>query len=256
MSHTPIDCVLPKVFEPPKQADYIRLGKSGDGGYIIDRQSIAASEKLLSFGINYDWSFEADFLRQKSMPLAAFDHSIGKMAFLRKFLIHSTFDFSPPLAYRHLSALVRYGRFFSEKRVHLPLHVGYSSIDRMVDFSQALTLASCESTPFFLKVDTEEWEYGILEDLIKHAGLMQGLVIEFHRLDLHLNRVMDFIERFPLDLVYTHANNYGHVLSDGTPLLIECTFSAFGIDRMGPFTPLSIDMQNSRKLPPYALRFA
>jgi hypothetical protein len=67
MSHTPIDCVLPKVFEPPKQADYIRLGKSGDGGYIIDRQSIAASEKLLSFGINYDWSFESDFLRQKSI---------------------------------------------------------------------------------------------------------------------------------------------------------------------------------------------
>ncbi|MFM7645160.1 MAG: hypothetical protein ACKO41_00450 [Sphingomonadales bacterium] len=241
--------------EPKKKADYIRLGKAGDGGYIVDRQSVTSSQKLLSFGINYDWSFESDFLRLHPVPLFAFDHSIGKKEYLKKFLIHSTFDFSAALAYHHLSALMRYDLFFKGSRVHLPLHVGYNSIDRMVDFTKALQLASCQDCPFFLKVDTEGWEYGILDSLLFHASQIRGLVIEFHRLDLHLKRVIDFIEKFPLDLVYTRANNYGHIMPDGTPLLIECTFSAFGVDRSGSFEPHATDQQNGRNRAPYRLQF-
>jgi len=95
-----------------------------------------------------------------------------------------------------------------------------------------------------------------LEDLIKAAPFISGLVIEFHRVDLHISLIKDFIARFPLPLIYTRANNYGHVNPAQQPLLIECTFSASAVPRKQPFQSAAIDMQNARKLPPYNLSFA
>lgn len=254
-----IPCKLPSFLapqhEPAASSKFIRLGKKGDGGYIVDLNSVHAAEKLISFGINNEWSFEAAFYKQHPVPLAAFDHSISQRVFLRNFLIHSSFDFSPAQAYRDLLALLQYKIFFSNPHKHHRLHVGYNSITRMVSFEQALEIARATHQKIFLKIDTEQWEYRILEDLIHNAQRITGLVIEFHHVDLNLERIKDFIQRFPLPLVYTRANNYGHVSLEQLPLLIECTFSANAVPRLKPFTPEAMDMQNSRKLPPYELSF-
>jgi len=235
---------------------FIRLGKKGDGGYIVDLNSVLAAEKLISFGINNEWSFEAAFYKQRPVPLAAFDHSISQRVFLRNFLIHYSFGFSPAKAYRDLLALLQYKSFFSNTRKHHRLHVGYNSIPQMVSFAQALEISEATHQHIFLKIDTEQWEYRILEDLINNAPRITGLVIEFHNVDLNLERINNFIQRFPLPLVYTRANNYGHVTPEQLPLLIECTFSAAAVKRVKPFTSEAMDMQNSRKLPPYNLSFA
>jgi hypothetical protein len=81
------------------------------------------------------------------------------------------------------------------------------------------------------------------------------LVIEFHHVDLNLERIKEFIAKFPLSLIYTRANNYGHYTPNQLPLLIECTFSAYAEKLEGPFEFASMDMQNARKLPPYQLTF-
>ena len=256
---TLIPCKLPKELEPthgPSQPQgLVRLGKNWDGGYLVDQASVKAAQKLVSFGINNEWSFEADFCRQQKVPVVAFDHSVSKRVFLRNFLIHSTFHFSPVQAYRDLAALIRYPFFFAGKNKHLLAHVGYASVPRMINLPQAMGLAATPDEKLFLKIDIEQWEYRILEDLLGQAHRITGLVIEFHHVDLNLERIKEFIDKFPLPLIYTRANNYGHCTPGQLPLLIECTFSAFGKKLESPFTFAEHDMQNARKLPPYQLRF-
>ena len=58
----------------------------------------------------------------------------------------------------------------------------------------------------FLKIDIEGAEYRILNCLIKHTKQISGLVIELHSVDVHIDRIKDFIEKFPLPIVHTHAN--------------------------------------------------
>jgi hypothetical protein len=49
----PYDCGLEKM----------RLGREGDGGYVVSREALMASSHLISFGIGDDWSFEMDAIR-------------------------------------------------------------------------------------------------------------------------------------------------------------------------------------------------
>jgi len=259
--HPVIECVLPKFlepgFEPSPESQLIRLGKKWDGGYIVDQRSVQNATRLVSFGLNNDWSFESAFMKQNPVPVSIFDHSVSKRVYLRNFIYCSLLDFSPVQAYRNLSAFFRYPFFFKGQCQHLREHVGYSSVPRMIEFKKALQQSGHqEAESIFLKIDMEEWEYTILEDLIKAAPFISGLVIEFHRVDLHISLIKDFIARFPLLLIYTRANNYGHVNPAQQPLLIECTFSASAVPRKQPFQAAAIDMQNARKLPPYNLSFA
>ena len=50
-----------------------------------------------------------------------------------------------------------------------------------------------KSNKIFLKIDIEGSEYRILDDLIRYQDLIKGLVIEFHNIDLHMEKILNFI---------------------------------------------------------------
>ena len=54
--------MIPKDFKPKFQYDLIRLGKNNDGGYLVEKNSIIDSDKLISAGISWDFSFEKDYI--------------------------------------------------------------------------------------------------------------------------------------------------------------------------------------------------
>ena len=54
---------------------------------------------------------------------------------------------------------------------------------------------------------------------------LTGLVIEFHDCDFHFEKIKNFIDRFKLQLVHIHVNNYGDINTSGFPTVIELTFS-------------------------------
>ena len=60
--------MLPKIFKPLNEYDLIRLGKDNDGGYLVEKESLAEAKSLISFGIAFDWSFEKHFLWYPKMP--------------------------------------------------------------------------------------------------------------------------------------------------------------------------------------------
>jgi len=56
----------------------IRLGNIGDGGYVICSESVKNSNKLLSFGISDNWSFESEYLERNSLAtIDCYDFSIS-----------------------------------------------------------------------------------------------------------------------------------------------------------------------------------
>ena len=61
--------------------------------------------------------------------------------------------------------------------------------------------------------------------LIKEfQDLICGLVIEFHDIDLHIQKINDFIRSFNLVLTHIHPNNFGQKDKNGDPIVIELTF--------------------------------
>ena len=50
-------------------------------------------------------------------------------------------------------------------------------------------------------------------------------MIEFHDIQIHENKIKNFIENFSLSLVHTHINNIGGVTSMNIPKVVELTFS-------------------------------
>ena len=67
---------LPKFFLPESKTDFIRLGKSNDGGYNIPKKALKEAEILFSFGLDDDWSFEQDFKNKTNAKIICFDNII------------------------------------------------------------------------------------------------------------------------------------------------------------------------------------
>ena len=85
-------------------------------------------------------------------------------------------------------------------------------------------LKSGLKAPHYLKVDIEASEYRILDDIIKHQNTFSGIAIEFHDVDLHLNKIENFIKSLNMALVHIHPMNQALVVND-IPTQIELTFS-------------------------------
>jgi hypothetical protein len=216
---------LPKSLKFQSGSDLVRLGRNHDGGYLISRDSIQRTDFLISLGINDDWSFEVDFLNTKNVPLLAFDASISKKEFLKRFLKSFTRVGKPISIPRSLRTLVSYQVFFSQPHVsHIQKFVGFQCPDENY-CSMSEILSSIDSKNIFLKIDIEGAEYRILESLIEQQSRFTGLAIEFHDCDVHLSKIEEFVGRFQLELIHAHANNNSPVRPDNLlPLALELTF--------------------------------
>ena len=249
--------VLPKNFQPSAEVELIRIGRNGDGGYLVEPRSLYNADVLVGLGINDDWSFEQDFLERNAVPLFAFDGSISYKIFIRKAV-------RTLLRLRKLKEIVRsvrtaleYRRFFRGSKQHLSNFVGMPSSEKSIDLRELFETHLPQFSSVFLKIDIEGGEYRLLNDLGLLSNRISGLVIEFHDLDLHLDRVASFIEDFPLHLCHTHVNNYGGIDKSSIPLVIECTFTSETSDeRWQGRLPHSLDMANNSALDDVPLEFS
>ena len=54
---------------------------------------------------------------------------------------------------------------------------------------------------------------------------IEGLAIEFHDVDINVEKVLNFIDKFDLKLVHIHANNWSTHGLNNIPSSIELSFS-------------------------------
>ena len=203
--------MLPKNFKPNANYALVRLEKDNDGGYLINKESIKQTKVLLSFGISDDFSFENDFKKQNNCPIIAFDPTLTNRFFLKKII----FNF-----YNFKKFFNKKENLFLQKKIGEGGSLNYETIT----FNEILLLSKVNSN-FFLKIDIEGSEYRILDDLVKNSKLIVGIAIEFHDVDLHFQKISNFIEEIDLDLVHIHANNYSKPDKQGIPTAIELTFA-------------------------------
>ena len=128
--------------------------------------------------------------------------------------------------------------------------------DSIDDLNTMLTESSSNS---FFKIDIEGSEYRILDQLIKHASSMTGLVMELHNCDLHIDRIKNFIENFDLQLIHIHVNNYCRISPKKIPYTIEVTFSPKKFNKkitsdLKKF-PTSLDQPNNNLFEDYIVEF-
>jgi len=245
--------VLNRVFKPDFNYDLLRVGSKHDGGYLIEKNSLYASDFLLSFGISTNWVFEEQFLKKQKVPLIAFDGSINKNFWKskKKEALKKLKYFSINKFIEYLITKNKFKSFFNQKNF-IPKYIS-KSLENSIPFNDAIKLV--KGTKIFLKIDIEGSEYELLNELIKNQKLISGLAIEFHNFQINEKKIINFINEFDLKIVHVHINNY-----DFDPIglinTIEVSFSKNPIIK-GKFNQLPhlLDRPNNKKCKEIKINF-
>ena len=75
--------------------------------------------------------------------------------------------------------------------------------------------------PYFFSIDIEGAEFSILDQIIENANDIEGLVIEFHNINSHINQIKSFIKKLPLKLIHIHPCNFATIDKNGNPNVID-----------------------------------
>jgi hypothetical protein len=226
--------MLPKELKPKHLYNLLRLGRNNDGGYLVEKDSLKASKALISFGLSFDWSFEKDFYNfHSNAPIHCYDHTV-KYSSIKKFSRNSLLNI---FSIKHYSLLgfkniVKnfylsrdYKNFFNKNHIHFRSAIGIGT--NLISINDVFTKISTDNV--FLKIDIEGSEYRILNDILRVQERLSGLVMEFHNIDLHMDKILNFINNLSfLKIVHIHGQNPGgkdYLDSKGDPTQIEVTFS-------------------------------
>jgi hypothetical protein len=244
---------LPKVFKYNECEELIRIGGEGDGGYLIAQSDLNQSDALLSFGIDVDWKFEIDFFKNKELPIYAYDASTNFPLFIKR-AIGALLRYDLKIFFFFIFGYFKFKKFFIGKKKFIPNFVGLKGNKNHLSLHEVIS--EKDYSNYFIKMDIEGSEFRCLDDLIKYQDKITGLVIEFHDIDLHLNKIEEFISKFHLKIVHIHINNWTLVGKNDLPLLIEVTFSKNGkTNNNFANHPHTLDSPNSTKLPDFVVSF-
>ena len=249
---------FPNDLKPKGSFDLIRIGNDNDGGYLVDKNSVLKSKSLIAMGISTDWSFEKAFFDLKKVPIHCYDHTLTN-GFLIMFIIKSFLKiFLGKLKgfIIDLGILFDYQLFFRDPIVHFKDKIGCKQ-ENAVNISEALSrLPQGLNEDVFIKMDIERSEYRVLGELIDNCHTLTGLVIEFHDADLHVQRISEFVNAFPMELIHSHANNNWSVGLERNTQLLELTFSNYAkkISDKSEI-PNKLDQINNQELPEVDLEF-
>ena len=205
--------MLPSFLKPynVKTENLIRIGPKSDGGYIVHKDSINLTKKIITCGLNDDWKFEKNFTKLNNHCFVeAYDHTIDKEFWYQRFkkdIIHFFL-----LKKLRLSKIIKmfdyidYKIFFKKKNIHFLKKVVRNS-EKEDEISLTDIIDNFED--IFLKIDIEGNEYEILPEVTKHSEKIISLIVEFHDIDSNLDKIEKFIiENKFLKLIHIHANNY------------------------------------------------
>ena len=219
--------MLPKKFKPDGLYDLIRLGKDNDGGYLICKNSILETDCLFSFGISDDFSFEEDLKnRENKILIFAYDSTTTNIFFIKKILIN-LLKFKFKNFYKCIYNFIKFNTFFNNKDNFFfkkRIRNINNKDSHSISIDEIIKNANIPKSIFF-KIDIEGSEYEILDELIKFQYLISGIVIEFHNVGIHQDKIIKFINNINLTLVHIHPNNCSEYGNHNIPNTLEFSFS-------------------------------
>ena len=208
------------------KADLLRLGKTNDGGYVVDVKSLESSTILISFGYGHEFTFEEDYLSKMAgykilRKVLLFDGSISLFSVVKTLLINL---FKFPYRYikntekNYLSTSFKnLSNFF---RLILNSHVKFSS-QYIGSGKNQISLQSIitSNQKVFLKMDIEGNEYNWLLNTSENDLLsFKQIVMEFHGINdnswgASYQQKFECFKKLSNThyLIHIHGNNCGHL---------------------------------------------
>lgn len=248
--------MLPEQLKPKFQYELVRVGSNNDGGYLVEKNSLSNSIFLIGGGINDNWEFEKQF----NKPFIGIDDRISISYLIKRLAVNTLkiFLFKSPIflikSLKNIFEYLKLRKYFLKGYIsnYNDPSKGYITIKTIID----KFISKDSSNNIFLKLDIEGSEYRILDDIIEFQNYFSGIIIEFHDIDLHLDKILRFIEVLNLELVHIHPNNFGGVDKNGDPIVIELTFSKKPkIVSKKVSLPNVFDRPNSDKIKDLKLKF-
>jgi len=218
--------MLPLTFKPKALFDLLRIGKSNDGGYLVCKKAVNQSEFLVSFGISNDFSFEKHFVQLNKIPVHAYDPSISLKFFIKQILFN-LFRLNFKNFIKEITNTFKFYNFFNNRDnliFYNQIGVGGNRIWKNIKFQEIISKTNFNKN-IFIKIDIEGSEYRVLDELIEYQDHIEGLVIEFHQVDLNIDRINNFIKTTDLCLIHIHPNNYADLGLNNIPTSLEISFS-------------------------------
>ena len=213
--------------------DLVRVGKKGDGGYVIPECCINRTTTLLSFGISDDWTFEEDFMKyRKDITLYAYDYSVSTIFFVKN-IVQSFLGFKVEKTVTNICKALTFRQFFNpaKRRFFIRKYVGTIDTEQYVSvptiFKSEYGMHNAQELSVFVKMDIEDNEYKVLPLFKPWYSLINGFVIEFHRLDICSAIFNSIIEELQTSfyISHVHANNWDEWIDRNLlPPSLEITF--------------------------------
>jgi hypothetical protein len=277
-----------RAFRPTCLGDLVRLGRPFDGGYVVNDRAVERTRYLLSFGINDDWSFEADFHnRVPEARILCFDHSVSK-DILREKIIEAlnqilsarfllgvlSLNFRGArnkfqVLWRALRLYSDFSHFFSSENVRLfskgVSNAGSSKFFTISEVFDLIREPELKENGVFIKMDIEQAEFRVLPELSAYCKYVSGMAIEFHDLDILWPNFAGLMRQLEESFViaHLHGNNYCDLIPNSrTPKLLEVTLLKRDLIQKGEkgrdsaIYPLTgLDQPNDQSKEDYALEF-
>lgn len=243
---------LPNILKPKKKYDLIRIGSNNDGGYLCTLNSAKQSKTLICLGIWLDWVFEKEFLKIKKNKINFFpvDDNLDLIFILKtiyKDIGKFFFYFDIKSIFNSIYILFDYLLFI--RKFIIKTTVDYGFLENLIKRKKLNNI--------FLKIDIEGSEYRILNEIIKNKNKINCIIIEFHDVDLHIKKIVDFIQKLKFELTHIHPNNFGGMDINRNPKVLEITLEKKPklIKYQKINLPHKLDFRNNPKIKDIKLKF-
>ncbi|MDR2509547.1 MAG: hypothetical protein LBC77_02760 [Spirochaetaceae bacterium] len=229
---------------PIELDDLVRVGNDFDGGYILSKRMIEKTKIVLSFGVNDDWTFEEDFASIKDVKIYSYDYSTKNLPFMSGnfeinyvLMVYNFFRLKRSRVLHQIRyireqvhLLKSFKMFFDEKKDHffVPKFIERYDDEQTTCFKTIFKeLGAVDDLSIFLKMDIDGVEYLCLYDLIPYLDKINGMVIEFHNLEIADMKCEELLNEFSKKfyVAHTHGNNNRKLIyRTNIPTILEMSF--------------------------------
>lgn len=217
--------------KPLRTTNLTRLGRKADGGYVVDKKIIQATNNLVSFGLGSDWSFELDFIKiNKNVNIHMYDYQVSKSPYIKNILKYLKRFLTFRCRFEDLKIRIllfrKYLNFFKLKNLSFyPEKVTYPiKKENDTDLNKVLLRLPSNQT-MILKIDIEGYEFNLIDQIVENKSRITMLIIEFHWLDKNEELFIKSIKKIQkyFDIIHLHGNNHCDKLETGLPIALEMT---------------------------------
>lgn len=202
---------------PLSVSNKIRIGRKGDGGYVVYKPSLENIDVLLTYGVGWDVDFEIDFFNLTGKGVFMYDPTMFGDEYIDKTYCRRL------LKKFKFQSFYKYIRFATKWKKHLEYlrkndvvfcneGIAAEKKNKFDTLSSHLSQNNISDKKILLKMDIEGSEYPILDndDFYKNIQNIEQIVIEIHDLKnrlRELERIITKLKKY-FEIVHIHGNNH------------------------------------------------